>query len=282
MKYPAITLSTMDPAGACILEIFKEIGFQPKDNPDILQYNGIYLLPINNLIVPEEEYKTPKKYPYPTDYDKIAKTYNIEYIVVASRHWAKSGKPCYTVHPTGNFGEAMYGGNPNELQNTLANPMRNIFTELKKCPPKKIEVTLEATHHSPTYFKTPMFFAEIGSRNDQWQDKEKAQHLAEAIINGIKSKEKAPVAIGFGGGHYCPTFSVKEKEYAFGHMAAKYTFDNLNTDLVQQMITSTLDGVEYAILDRGLKGKHKRKVLETLKGTDLEIIYRDTNRLSDT
>jgi len=65
-------------------------------------------------------------------------------------------------------------------------------------------------------------------------------------------------------------------------MAAKYALDNLNSDLVQQMITCTLDGVEYAILDRGLKGKHKRKALETLESTDLEIIYRDTNRLSDT
>ena len=176
----------------------------------------------------------------------------------------------------------MYGGKPNELQNTLANPMRNIFTELKKEPPKKIEVTLEATHHSPTYFKTPMFFAEIGSRNEQWQDKEKVQHLADAIINGIKSKEKAPVAIGFGGGHYCPTFTVKEKEYAFGHIAAKYTFDNINKELVHQMITHTLDGVEYAILDRGLKGKHKRKVLEILEESDLEIYHRDTKLLPDT
>ena len=65
MTHPAITLSTMDPAGACILEIFKEMGFQPTDNPDILQYNGIYLLPRDNLIVPEEEYKTPKKISIP-------------------------------------------------------------------------------------------------------------------------------------------------------------------------------------------------------------------------
>ena len=63
MGKPAITLSTMDPAGACILETFKEIGFTPTDTPEILQYDGIYLLPVPNLIVPEEEYKTPEKYP---------------------------------------------------------------------------------------------------------------------------------------------------------------------------------------------------------------------------
>ena len=282
MGKPAITLSTMDPAGACILEIFKKIGFTPTDNPTILQHDGIYLLPVPNLIVPEEEYKTTEKYPYPTDYDKTAEKLDIDYIVVASRHWAKSGKPCYTVHPTGNFGAAMYGGNPHELQNTLANPMRNIYMELREAPPKKLEVTLEATHHSPTYFKTPMFFAEIGSRIEQWQDKTKIKYLAEAIINGIKSKDKAPVAIGFGGGHYCPTFSEKEEEYAFGHIAAKYTFEDLDKQLVNQMITRTLDGVEYAILDRGLKGRHKRKAIEVLEDSDLEIFHRDTKILPST
>jgi D-aminoacyl-tRNA deacylase len=272
MGHPAITLSTLDPAGACLLQIYKEIGFEPTDNQEILYYDKIYLVPINSLIVPEEEYKTPEKYPYPIDYDKIASELDIDYYVAASRHWAKSGKPCFTVHPTGNFGRGMYGGNDHELQNTLANPMRNVFQELKEAPPKKIQVTLEVTHHSPTYFKTPMFFAEIGSRIEQWHDQKKIKYLAEAIISGIKSKEKAPGAIGFGGGHYCPTFSVKEEEYAFGHMVAKYSFDDLDKEIVNQMIERTLDGVEFAIFDLGLKGKGKRIALENLRDVNLEII----------
>ena len=66
---------------------------------------------------------------------------------------------------------------------------------------------------------------------------EACKYLAEAIINGIEKKGSAPIAIGFGGGHYYPKFSNMAQEYAFGHIAAKYTFPHLNEELIKQMIT---------------------------------------------
>lgn len=267
-----ITLSTSDPAGVNILGAFREAGFEETDQHGILRRNNTFLIVVEPLIVPEERYRVPKEPdPYPADYDAMAEAYGLDYIVVASRHWARSGKPSLTVHPTGNFGKAVYGGRPRELQRTVANPMRDVFLELLEDPPRGFEVSLEATHHSPTQFETPMFFAELGSGKRQWGDEEAGRYLAWAILRGIEEDGEAPVAVGFGGGHYCPTFTVMEREVAFGHVAAKYALDLLTPDLVGQMVERTVDGVERAVLEKGLKGYQRKKIEVALRKLGLEI-----------
>ena len=270
-----ITLSKSDPAGVNLLSAFRGMGFEETGREGILRRDEVYLIVVEPLIVPEERYKVPAEPdPYPADYDSLAREYDLEYIVVASRHWARSGKPSLTVHPTGNFGKAMYGGRPRELQRTLANPMRDVFLELLRDPPRGFEVSLEATHHSPTQFETPMFFAELGSGKRQWGDGSAGAYLAEAIIKGIESKGGAPVGIGFGGGHYCPTFTVMERETAFGHIAAKYALDLLTPELIGQMVERTVDGVEKAYLEGGLKGHQKKRVEVALRnlGVEMEVL----------
>jgi len=270
-----ITLSLSDPAGVTMLQAFRDMGFEETDRSDILRLRDTYLLVIDHLIVPAERYRVPPEpRPYPTDYDSLAEEFGIDYYVVASRHWSKSGKPCLTVHPTGNFGKAIYGGRPRELQRAPANPMRDVFLELEKAPPRGYEVSLEATHHSPTQFETPMFFAELGSGERQWADEEAAAYLAEAIINGIASRGRAPVAVGFGGGHYCPTFTVMEAETAFGHICPKYALDLLTEDLARQMVERTVGGVERAVLDKGLKGYQRKKVEIALRKLGVEIEHK--------
>jgi D-aminoacyl-tRNA deacylase len=271
MGNPAITLSLSDPAGQTIFELLKEKGFKKTGEKDIYSKGDIYLLAIRPLVVQEERYITPKEPdPYPEDYDFLAIKYEIDYIVVASRHWAKSGKPSLTTHPTGNFGKAMYGGRPRELQATAPNPMRDIYLRLLEDPPEKFEVSLEATHHSPTMFSVPMFFAEVGSREEQWRDTEVCNYLVESILKGIEDQGDAPIALGFGGGHYCPYFSPKMTELAFGHIAAKYAIPLLSEDLVQQMNEKS-GGAELAVLDSGLKSKERNKVENLLDRIGLEI-----------
>jgi D-aminoacyl-tRNA deacylase len=261
-----ITLSASDPAGANMLERFKEMGFLQTDQPDVLRMDEMYLIVLEPLIVPEERYKVLEEPdPYPADYDSLARTYDLDYLVVASRHSSSSGKPCLTVHPTGNFGKAVYGGRPRELQWTVANPMRDVYLELLEEPPRGYDVSMEATHHSPTQFETPVFFAELGSSKRQWRDESTAQYLAEAIVSGIRTRGEAPVVIGFGGGHYCPTFSILEREVAFGHIAAKHSLDLLSLELIGQMVERTKEGVERAVFDRGMKG-HQRKKVEVALG----------------
>ncbi len=266
-----ITLSTSDPAGANMLARFREMGFRETESPEILRLDELCLIVLEPLIVPEERYKVPKEPdPYPAEYDALASTYDLDYIVVASRHSSRSGKPSLTVHPTGNFGKAMYGGRPRELQWIVANPMRDVYLELLRDPPRGYDISMEATHHSPTQFETPMFFAELGSSKRQWRDESTARYLTEAIVDGIRARGEAPVAIGFGGGHYCPTFSVLERETAFGHIAAKHSLDLLTPELIGQMVEKTKEGVERAVFDKGLKGHQRKKVEVALKKLGLE------------
>ena len=266
-----IALSKSDPAGANMLERFRDMGFSETGKPDILSLDELILIAIEHLIVPEERYKVPEEPdPYPADFDALAGTHDLDYVVVASRHSSSSGKPCLTVHPTGNFGKAVYGGRPRELQWTVANPMRDVYLELLGDPPRGYDVSMEATHHSPTQFETPMFFAELGSSKRQWRDESTARYLAEAIVNGTRAGGEAPVVIGFGGGHYCPTFSVMEREVAFGHIAAKHSLDLLTPELIGQMVGKTREGVERAVFDKGMKGHQRKRVEVALRKLGVE------------
>jgi len=267
-----ITLSKADPAGVTMLRAFENMGFQEAEEDGVLRLGGVYLFVIEPLIVPAEKYRVPPEpRPYPADYDGLAESYGIDYYVVASRHWSSSGTPCLTVHATGNFGKAVYGGRSRELQRAPANPMRDVFLELLKAPPRGYEVSLEATHHSPTQFETPMFFAELGSGERQWGDETAGAYLAEAILRGVASHGRAPVAVGFGGGHYCPVFTVMEGETAFGHICPKYALDLLTEDLIRQMVERTVGGVERAVLDGRMKGHQRKKVEVALKKLGVEI-----------
>jgi len=95
-------------------------------------------------------------------------------------------------------------------------------------------------------------------------------YLVGNILTGIDEEEEKPIAIGFGGGHYCPLFSETILDFSMGHMAAKYVIDLLNQELVQQMVQKSLNP-EYIILD-GLKGKQRKKVENLVGKTGLEIL----------
>jgi D-aminoacyl-tRNA deacylase len=254
-----------------LLQLFIEKGFKETDVSNIYKKGEKILIAVKPLIVPEERFKIPAlPRPYPADYNALSKQYNLEYIMVASRHWAQSGRPSLTAHPTGNFGKGMYGGRNRELQTTSPNDMRNIYLRLLEAPPEMFQVSLEATHHSPTQFEVPMFFIEVGSREKEWRNIDVCEYLVTSILAGMDDKETKPIAIGFGGGHYCPLFSEMIVDFSMGHMAAKYVIDLLTQDLVQQMIEKSMDP-KYFILD-GLKGRQKRKVEALLEKTRLEII----------
>jgi len=265
MGNPAITLSLSDPAGQTMHGMLLERGFTETEEHGVLRRDDTYLFVIEPLIVPEERYKVPAE-PKP-----LSKRYDIDYIVVASRHWAQSGKPSLTVHPTGNFGKAMYGGRNRELQLTAPNKMRDVYLRILDDPPRGFEVSLEATHHSPTEFNVPMFFAEVGSRETQWRNDAICDYLVNAILGGIEDSGAADVAIGFGGGHYCPTFSSRMDDIAFGHMAAKYAVPLLGEEMVAQMVEKS-GGGDGALLDKGLKGHEKKKVEVFLKKMNIPLL----------
>jgi len=270
MGKAGITLSTVDQAAANAFEIFKGRGFR-ETREGIYENGDMFLVPVPREIVPVEGEAPTGADPYPFDYDALAAELGVDYFVVASRHWARSGQPSLTAHATGNFGDALLGGRPHELQYVPADALRNFYVALKRNPPQGFMVSLEATHHSPTQFRVPIFFAEVGSSEVQWDDLTACEYLVDAILEGIASKEKAPHAIGFGGGHYCPKFSVMEGEHAFGHIAAKYAIPNLNDELITQMVKKT-GGVERAYIESGLKGSEKTMLKAALGRLGIEYV----------
>jgi D-aminoacyl-tRNA deacylase len=275
MGNKGISLSLSDPAALTMLKFFRQKGFKEFDSNNVLKLGNIFLIILDPLIVPETRGEMPSTLnPYPTDYDQIAAKYDLDYYVIASRHWAQSGQPSLTVHATGNFSEALYGGRPRELQFVPANPMRRVFLKLIENPPHGFQVSLEATHHSPTQFKTPLFFAEVGSSLTQWENEGVCSYLVGCILAGIESEEEAPIAIGFGGGHYCPKFSVLEKEYAFSHIAAKYSLQALNEDLFTQMVEKSVGKVKVAFAEGSLKGSEKKMIHDVMDKLGVPFIIK--------
>jgi len=194
-----------------------------------------------------------------------------ELVLVASTHKSAAGVPALTVHPTGNWHHADLGGEPKKLSIAPAlylgeglRLMRN-FQESLKLP---YEVTLECTHHGPT-FDIPVMFAEVGSSEKQWSDLKACEVVANVMT--VLSKEipqKVDVCIGFGGPHYAPKFSkaVLDGKFAVGHICPGHHVDTLNEDLILQAINKTTPKPDFVALEwKGLKGYQRSKITEVLE-----------------
>lgn len=194
-----------------------------------------------------------------------------EICIVASRHKSKSGKSALTCHSPGNFGSAEFGGNPKELGMAPANYIRECIMLLENNHASGYEITLEVTHHGPTALNFPIMFVEIGSTEKEWNDSAACLTVAEVIYKVTKSSQKKfPVAIGFGGGHYCRKFTNLTESYAIGHICPKYNLQNVDEEIVQQMIDKTIPRPEFALIDK--KGvNEKKRLLDILESRDLEI-----------
>ncbi len=235
----AIVFSSKDKAGTNIAEALIEKGFEITDS--IFEGNPVYQKGEWELIQTDSELV----------YAEHLNELDYEKIIFASRHKAASGKPTLTTHICGNFGANDLGGERGKLSTGDALLMRSIFKEIKtRNPFRDYEVSLEATHHGP-FIEIPHCWVELGSTEQQWEDKEAAAFLADCILKAIeKPVEEAPVAIGIGGNHYASKLTQYEGEYAFGHILPKYVQSNLNLKMLEQMIEKTNPEPEYIIIDK--------------------------------
>ncbi len=257
-----IIISKKDPVAVNALPMFLEKGFE-KVKEGVFHKNDVYLIEREQDVL------------YLEGLDEVAKEFGLDYLVIVSRHSSAKQIKSLSVHPTGNFGEAKYGGRDKELSYTFANGMQRVFVELLNRNPGDYQVTLEVTHHGPTQYETPMFFAEVGSTDTEWNDLEAVEALVMSILEGGKRKKKSEVAIGFGGGHYAPKFTPLEETVAFGHICPKYNADNLSEEMIEQMIRKVSDGVDFAMIDeKGLKGQQRTLVKGWLDklGIEYQII----------
>ena len=212
--------------------------------------------------------------------DHLEKHFSAEAFIFCSRHRAESAKPSLLVHSTGNLGpEALFGGNPHELSisapSLVAAALRRLSFEQAERNLTNFDVSLEVTHHGPTSMNVPLVFVELGSTEEYWVHREGAKAVAAAIMDCVKEPIQTESVIGFGGTHYASKFNklVLEKGYKIGHIAPKYSLNELNLDIVRQMVKRTTGIVKKAIVDwKGMNAENKEHVFPLLEELKLEIV----------
>ena len=154
-------------------------------------------------------------------------------LVFASKHAGETDE-LLTAHPTGNFGDAEYGGESGQFARAPPNAHRAVIHALAERAPEAYDVGMECTHHGPTDVGVPSMFVEVGSAESQWRDPAAARAVARAILDIRGTAADAPPEngrrrqlVGFGGGHYVPRFErvVRETDWAVGHVGADWCLD---------------------------------------------------------
>jgi D-aminoacyl-tRNA deacylase len=267
---PNIIASRADPASTNIAEkLIKNLHFSKEET----LARGITIYSKGNLSL--VEIGEPGIYAKPGDIPREATT-----LIFASKHVSSSGKPALTVHTTGNpTCEALYGGNPEQLSYVDPLRIRNALRALRDESAKHgldIEITMEATHHGPTCFETPVMFVEIGSSPKEWSDPILGEIAAAAIIRAAETTESTGTnAVGFGGTHYSAkhTRTNMEGNLAIGHIISRHAFDQGVSDtVIRQAFDRTLNGSNTALLDwKGLNGKQRQHLLTLLEEWNIKV-----------
>lgn len=156
----------------------------------------------------------------------------IEYVICVSRHEMKNPRPLLTVHTSGNWAKAEYGGIDEKVSKANARLNCNILRFLKKLAEERnilenYGISLEATHHGPSL---DMFvtFVEVGSTMEEWLD-EKCHKLFVDLVNYIIEnfesllQGSSKVYSVVGDLHYSTLVNhVLNNEYDVGHIVPKY------------------------------------------------------------
>lgn len=205
------------------------------------------------------------------DLEKIDK---YDFVIFASKHSSEKNQKALTVHATGNWREARYGGESGKVSRTSALFQKQLFEKLKenieKHDLRDYSVTMEATHHGPLIDK-PSVFIEIGSTDVEYNDRRAGFIVAKTIFDLIENFKENPyneVAIGVGGPHYCPSFNKiqLESNVAISHVISAYALP-ITDEMIKEAIEKTEEEIDFFVLDwKGLGNVEKRneviKILE--------------------
>ncbi|ABU82329.1 D-aminoacyl-tRNA deacylase [Ignicoccus hospitalis] len=194
--------------------------------------------------------------------------------IVLSRHSSEKRVKAFTVHHTGNFGEAKLGGEPKRLGVAYPSLACSLLRAMNAFRREGYDVTYEATHHGPTSDK-PLVFAEIGSVKEDWEDPANHEVLAKAVASWEEHRCEAPKAVWVGGPHYSKRATKRclEGEACFGHIAPKYALDHLDEDLLRQMVERSFERPERAYVEKkSLKSELRLRVVKALEDLGLEVL----------
>lgn len=172
-------------------------------------------------------------------------------IVFICRHESKEKIPSLTLHYPGNPTNNVFGGEPRKLGIAFPKLLTSIFRQLINLN-YNIRVSLEATHHGPTYQKVPIIFAEIGSSYEYWTNEDLIKNFIESVLKGIDKYEETECkryVAGFGGNHYAPYFTKIARHDCIGHVISKYYLNDIDEKIIYQVIFNSINKINTIILD---------------------------------
>ncbi len=205
------------------------------------------------------------------DIDSIKK---FDMVIFASKHSSKSGEKTLSIHSPGNFKEVWGGGEEGRVSVASALFNKHLFEclvkEKESSELDKYKVTMECTHHGPL-IDVPSVFIEVGGSETEWRDRRATFVIAKAIreaINTYKPNKYREVAIGIGGGHYCPIFNPIQlkSNVAIAHIIPKYVSE-ITEKMILESINQTVEEVDFAVLDwKGLgKSEDRQRIIDILE-----------------
>ena len=199
--------------------------------------------------------------------------------IVASTHKSASGKPSLTAHSPGNFGsnkfeEGDLGGEPRQLSVApgpyIGEAVRK-FHEIREREGLAYDVSLEVTHHGPT-FRLPIVFVEVGSSEKEWRDTKAIRAAVEVIEHLLDWEHEGDAAIGAGGPHYAPNFTRRVLQGEnFGHICPKYALKDLDREMFSQMVERTWPPPDRVLLDWKGLSSHRARVVKMAEESCLAI-----------
>ncbi len=208
--------------------------------------------------------------------DWLEEKYDYDGFIFLSKHAAESGVLALTCHSTGNFSEAKFGGNNKQIAIPHPNIQKKYLQMLweNKSQFSDFQITTEATHHGPTALSKPTIFIEIGTTDKQWADISLCNSIA-ILVDKVLSENTTsnPVAICFGGTHYPEKFTdeLLHGKFALGTVMPKHALDDLDENMFSHILERNKIA-KAALLDWAGLGSYKKKVMDLLETTDLEVI----------
>ena len=187
--------------------------------------------------------------------ERVDKNIDADLVIFLSRHSSENPVPVLTVHVTGNFGQAVLGGESRTLAPAAPGMMQATLRALARHCPGGYRVAYEVTHHGPTDLIHPSFFVEIGSTEKEWTDPIAGKAVAESVLSAVL-QNPVPL-IGFGGTHYAAreTEIALSSRGAFGHIAHTRETAGLDGEMIRAMLGKS--GAVAAYIDRKALGREE-------------------------
>lgn len=224
-------------------------------------------------------------------------------VIFPSRHAAKSGQPCLTLHPIGvphlaktespEFGgKSGFAPPPSPRLGPWWRLLKRIWVE-NAIP--DFSLSLEVTHHGPV-LNVPCLFIEVGSTLDYWPHEGAASLLSDVIWNGLglgdehevgrwdpKKHQNQPVLITLGGGHYAPKGNklASEEHVWLGHMLANHSIPFGSSEQPGTLWYQAIDAVVQSTRESFPEGTIVATVeKKSFKGWQRQLIYQHLESIS--